>query len=413
VLRAGLIFYGSNIDDGLYGRLNERGGFFQRELRLIHLLEDTVTIGTTRAAPRPNVVARLSFLDRFLPIWIFVAMALGLLVGDLIPGVATTLDRIQIAGVSIPIGIGLLLMMYPVLARVRYEELRQLTHAWKVFGHSLVMNWLIGPIVMFALAWIFLPDLPAYRTGLILIGIARCIAMVLIWNHLAGGSSEAAAILVALNSVFQVFAYSFYAYLFVTVVPGWLGLGTGTVVAISFWDIARNVLIYLGIPLAAGVLTRYVGIHTRGKDWYETAFVPRVSPIALYALLFTVVVMFSLKGQVILSLPLDVVRIAVPLVCYFAVMFGVGFWSAWRAGYSYEHTATLAFTAAGNNFELAIAVAIGVFGIGSGEAMAAVVGPLIEVPALVGLVYVAIWARRFFDPARVATSNERNGTLAP
>ena len=355
---------------------------------------------STPETPRTNVVARLSFLDRFLPVWILLAMAVGLLAGDRVPGLATALNRIEIDGVSVPIGIGLLLMMYPVLARVRYEELRQLSHAWRIFGHSLAMNWLLGPIVMFALAWIFLPDLPAYRTGLILIGIARCIAMVLIWNQLAGGSSEAAAILVALNSVFQVLAYSFYAYLFVTVFPVWLGLGAGAVVAISFWDIARNVLIYLGIPLSAGALTRYGGIRARGKVWYDTAFVPRIAPLALYALLFTIVVMFSLKGQVILNLPLDVVRIALPLVCYFAIMFGIGFWSAWRIGYSYENTTTLAFTAAGNNFELAIAVAIGVFGIDSGEALAAVVGPLIEVPALVGLVYVALWARRFFDPAR-------------
>ena len=346
-----------------------------------------------------NVVASLSFLDRFLPLWIFLAMAIGLLAGDVFPGLATTLNNIQIDDVSIPIGIGLLWMMYPVLARVRYEELGQLRGAWKMFGHSLIMNWLLGPIVMFALAWIFLPDQPEYRTGLIMIGLARCIAMVLIWNQLAGGHSESAAVLVALNSVFQVLAYSVYAYFFVTLLPAWLGLGTSTVVQIGFWEIARNVLIYLGIPLAAGALTRYVGLRTRGRAWYEQTFVPRIAPTALYALLFTIVVMFSLKGQVILSLPFDVLRIAIPLVCYFAIMFSIAFWSAWRAGYSYEHSATLAFTAAGNNFELAIAVAIGVFGIGSGEALAAVVGPLIEVPALVGLVYVALWARRFFSSA--------------
>jgi len=355
------------------------------------------TASAPQETPAPaNVVASLSFLDRFLPLWIFLAMAIGLLAGDVFPGLATTLNNIQIDDVSIPIGIGLLWMMYPVLARVRYEELGQLRGAWKMFGHSLIMNWLLGPIVMFALAWLFLPDQPEYRTGLIMIGLARCIAMVLIWNQLAGGHSESAAVLVALNSVFQVLAYSVYAYFFVTLLPAWLGLGTSTVVQIGFWEIARNVLIYLGIPLAAGALTRYVGLRTRGRAWYEQTFVPRIAPTALYALLFTIVVMFSLKGQVILSLPFDVLRIAIPLVCYFAIMFSIAFWSAWRAGYSYEHSATLAFTAAGNNFELAIAVAIGVFGIGSGEALAAVVGPLIEVPALVGLVYVALWARKFF-----------------
>ncbi len=360
------------------------------------------TASAPHETPAPaNVVARLSFLDRFLPLWIFLAMAIGLLAGDVFPGLATSLNNIQISDVSIPIGIGLLWMMYPVLARVRYEELGQLRGAWKMFGHSLIMNWLLGPIVMFALAWVFLPDKPAYRTGLIMIGLARCIAMVLIWNHLAGGHSEAAAVLVALNSIFQVVAYSVYAYFFVTLVPAWLGLGTSTEVQIGFWEIARNVLIYLGIPLAAGALTRYVGLRTRGRAWYEQTFVPQIAPTALYALLFTIVVMFSLKGHVILSLPLDVLRIAIPLVCYFAIMFSIAFWSAWRAGYSYEHSATLAFTAAGNNFELAIAVAIGVFGIGSGEALAAVVGPLIEVPALVGLVYLALWARKFFTTASV------------
>ena len=360
----------------------------------------------------PNVVARLSFLDRFLPLWICLAMAVGLLAGDVLPGLATTLNNIQLAGASVPIGIGLLWMMYPVLARVRYEELRQHTGAWKMFGHSLLMNWFLGPIVMFALAWIFLPDRPEYRTGLIMIGLARCIAMVLIWNHLAGGDAEIAAVLVALNSVFQVVAYSFYAYLFITVAPAWLGLGTSTVVQIGFWQIARNVVIYLGLPLAAGALTRYIGLRRKGRTWYEQSFMPRLAPTALYALLFTIVVMFSLKGQVILALPLDVLRIALPLICYFALMFGLAFWSAWRAGYPYEQSATLAFTAAGNNFELAIAVAIGVFGIGSGEALAAVVGPLIEVPSLVALVYVALWARKFFPAARAASQTASDGSRA-
>jgi ACR3 family arsenite transporter len=361
---------------------------------------------TEAAAIQPapaGALARLSTLDRLLPIWIFLAMAVGLLVGYLYPNVAYALDSARIDTVSLPIAIGLLWMMYPVLARVKYEELGRIRHAGRMLVISLVENWLIGPLLMFALAWIFLPDMPDYRTGLVLIGLARCIAMVLIWNLLAGGDNELCAVLVALNSVFQVLSYSAFAYLYITVLPNWLGLGAGAVVRIGFWEIAKSVLIFLGVPLVAGMVTRFVGLRARGKAWYDGVLMPRLAPTALVALLFTIIVMFSLKGDVILRLPLDVLRIAIPLLVYFALMFGVSFYIGWRMRLRYEESATLSFTAASNNFELAIAVAVGVFGIASGQALAAVVGPLIEVPALVGLVYVALWAKRaLYDKRRQA-----------
>jgi arsenite transporter len=345
----------------------------------------------SRAVPvQKNVVGRLSTLDRFLPLWIFAAMGLGLWLGYSNPGVIKALDQARIDTVSFPIAIGLLWMMYPVLARVKYEELSRLKGTGRVLTLSLIENWIIGPLLMFALAWLLLPDMPEYRTGLIIIGLARCIAMVLIWNMLAGGDGEYCAVLVALNSVFQVLTFSALAYFYVTVLPGWLGLGAGQAIHIEFWDIAKSVLIFLGIPLAAGMITRFVGLHTKGKEWYDKVAMPKLAPTALIALLFTIVVMFSMKGDVILALPMDVVRIAIPLLAYFGLMFFVSFFLSWKLGFNYPESATLSFTAASNNFELAIAVAVGVFGIASGQALAAVVGPLIEVPVLIGLVYVAL-----------------------
>ena len=354
--------------------------------------------------PAPvSAVRRLSTLDRFLPLWIFIAMALGLGLGYVYPNIANILDAARIDTVSLPIAIGLLWMMYPVLARVKYEELSKVGRDWKMFGVSLIQNWLVGPAVMFALAWLLLPDLPEYRTGLILVGLARCIALVLIWNMLAEGSNEYCAVLVALNSVFQVLMYSVLAYFYITVLPAWLGLGAGQVIHIEFWDVAKSVLVFLGIPLAAGIITRYVGIRSRGKAWYEGVAMPRLAPTALLALLFTIVVMFSLKGEVILTLPFDVLRIAIPLLVYFGLMFAVSFLMSWKLGFPYDQATTLSFTAASNNFELAIAVAVGVFGIASGQALAAVVGPLIEVPVLIGLVYVSLWLRqRLFTNRNVA-----------
>jgi ACR3 family arsenite transporter len=344
-----------------------------------------------------NPARRLSTLDRFLPLWIFLAMGAGILLGRLFPDLGALLDRVKVAGVSVPIGIGLLWMMYPVLAKVKYESIGQHVADTKLLGTSLFFNWILGPIVMFALAWVLLPDLPAYRNGIILIGLARCIAMVLIWNSLACGSNELAAVLVALNSVFQILTYSLLGWLFLTVIPGWFG-GETAVVQVSMWEIAKSVMIFLGIPLLAGYLTRRILVARRGEAWYSGTFMPKFGPTALIGLLYTIVLMFAMQGDRLLNLPMDVLRIALPLIIYFFIMFGLAFIVSKRLGFDYETTASLSFTAAGNNFELAIAVAIATFGIASGEALAAVVGPLIEVPVLIGLVYVSLWAgRRFFS----------------
>ncbi|GAA3760174.1 ACR3 family arsenite efflux transporter [Salinactinospora qingdaonensis] len=343
----------------------------------------------------PEQGRRLSTLDRFLPVWIALAMAAGLLLGRVAPGLQAALDSVSVGGISLPIALGLLLMMYPVLAKVRYDRLESVTRDARLLVWSLVLNWLIGPAVMFALAWIFLPDLPAFRTGLIIVGLARCIAMVIIWNDLACGDREAAAVLVALNSVFQVVAFGALGWFYLDLLPGWLGLSRSGI-DVSPWHIAAMVLVFLGIPLVAGYLTRLTGERSKGRAWYEGTFLPRIGPLALYGLLFTIVMLFALQGEAITSQPLDVARIAVPLLVYFALMWGLSMLLGWAARLSYERTTTLAFTAAGNNFELAIAVAIGVFGVTSGQALAGVVGPLIEVPVLVALVYVSLWARRFF-----------------
>lgn len=345
-----------------------------------------------------SIVKRLSWLDRYLPLWIFLAMAVGVVFGRIFPGIGPALETVKVADVSLPIAIGLLWMMYPVLAKIRYESLGEFSGHGRLFGVSLLLNWVIGPILMFVLAWIFLSDLPHYRTGLILVGLARCIAMVLVWNMLARGSNEIAAILVALNSVFQIFMYSVLGYLFLAVIPRWFG-AEGMVVHISMWQIAKSVLIFLGIPVVAGYLTRTILVRRRGVDWYDHTFMPKLGPTALLGLLYTIVLMFSMQGEKIVALPMDVVRIALPLLAYFAIMWTLAFVVTRAMGFHYHDVASVAFTAAGNNFELAIAVAIGIFGIASGEALAAVVGPLIEVPALIGLVYVALWAqRRFFPP---------------
>ena len=324
--------------------------------------------GPRLADPDAPVLARLSTLDRFLPVWIGVAMAVGLLLGRAIPGLDSTLSSVEVGSVSLPIAAGLLVMMYPVLAKVRYGEVGTVAADRRLLVSSLLLNWVVGPAVMFALAWLLLPDLPAYRTGLIIVGLARCIAMVLIWNDLAGGDREAAAVLVALNSIFQIVAFAGLGYFYLKVLPGWLGLSTSAL-SVSVWDIARSVLVFLGIPLVAGFLTRTLGERSRGRAWYEQTFLPRISPIALYGLLFTVVILFALQGHTITSRPGDVARIALPLLAYFAVMFGGSFLLGLRLGLPYPRTATLAFTAAGNNFELAIAVAIGVFGVTSGPSI--------------------------------------------
>ncbi|WP_034240704.1 ACR3 family arsenite efflux transporter [Saccharomonospora iraqiensis] len=340
-----------------------------------------------------DVLRKLSSLDRFLPVWILAAMGAGLLLGAVLPGLRDVLDAVTIGQVSLPIALGLLLMMYPVLAKVRYDRLDSVTRDRRMLVLSLLLNWVAGPALMFALAWLMLPDLPEYRTGLIIVGLARCIAMVIIWNDLACGDREAAAVLVALNSLFQVLMFGVLGWFYLDVLPGWLGLDTTSIDA-SPWTIALNVVIFLGIPLAAGYVSRRAGERTKGREWYENRFLPRIGPVTLYGLLFTIVVLFALQGETISERPGDVARIALPLLAYFALMWAGSYAVGRAAGLNYARTTTLAFTAAGNNFELAIAVAIGVFGVTSGQALAGVVGPLIEVPVLVALVYVSLRLRR-------------------
>ena len=347
-------------------------------------MTDTVT----RTSPK-----RLSTLDKWLPLWIGLAMVAGLLLGRFVPALSDALSAMEVGGISVPIGLGLLVMMYPVLAKVRYDKVAAVTGDKKLLVSSLVLNWLVGPAVMFALAWIFLPDLPEYRTGLIIVGLARCIAMVVIWNDLACGDREATAVLIAINSVFQVVMFSVLGWFYLTVLPGWLGLDAQGL-EVSAWQIALNVLVFLGAPLIAGFASRFVGEKRMGRDWYEERFLPRIGPWALYGLLFTIVLLFALQGEQVTSRPMDVARIALPLLVYFALMWFAGILLGKALGLGYARSATLAFTAAGNNFELAIAVAIGTFGAASGQALAGVVGPLIEVPVLVGLVYVSLWAAR-------------------
>ncbi len=352
---------------------------------------------------RAAVTAQLSTLDRFLPIWIGAAMVAGLGLGRLVPGLGNALGAVEVDGVSLPIAVGLLVMMYPVLAKVRYDRLDSVTSDRRMLIASLVLNWLIGPALMFALAWLLLADLPEYRTGLIIVGLARCIAMVIIWNDLACGDREAAAVLVALNSVFQVVAFAGLGWFYLSVLPGWLGLSQASL-DVSTWQIAKSVLIFLGIPLLAGYLSRRFGERRWGWTSYETRFLPVIGPWALYGLLFTIVILFALQGEQITNRPWDVARIALPLLAYFALMWGGGFVLGKAAKLGYARTTTLAFTAAGNNFELAIAVAIATFGVTSGQALAGVVGPLIEVPVLVGLVYVSLALRSHFEPSRRAGS---------
>ena len=363
------------------------------------------TVAETAAAGTGPVLGRLSVLDRWLPAWILAAMALGLLLGRLVPGLARALDVVSVGSVSLPIAVGLLVMMYPVLAKVRYTDTGTVLHDRRLLVTSLVLNWVLAPALMFALAWLFLPDLPAYRTGLVVVGLARCIAMVLVWNDLACGDREAAAVLVAVNSGFQVVAFGALGWFYLQVLPGWLGLPT-TSAGFSVSAITASVLVFLGIPLVAGFLTRTLGERRWGRERYEAGVLPRIGPWALYGLLFTVVVLFALQGRAITERPLDVVRIALPLLVYFAVTFGTGMLLGRALGLGYPRTTTLALTAAGNNFELAIAVTVATFGVTSGQALAGVVGPLIEVPVLVGLVHVALRARRHFPATPAADLRE-------